>query len=640
MTPSLESSSVTANDFDNSIIVRLFLITISIRRRIRSSRRENRFTLWRGERGSKRSTIYAKRESMDLFGEKNGPSIIMEFDVYKNNYIDVIRRGGRISLITEITNENLHYCKGLVNIVTELRHLEGLIGGIAVSESEYMSTTTLRWKQLLTQVFYSSAEEVVKQGQYIFDTFWNKAIPADDRIRELEEGIKPDFIETIRDPYEVQKIAFDLIKQASKEILTIFSTSNAFERQKRAGAIESLKEAASIRGIKVRILTPFDERIKKLAEELSGGIKKETTGNNDRDDVAYDSSNTTKHVENLASKNNNNNKIKIRFIEPQLQTKVSILIVDRKYSLSVEVKDDTQSTSDKAMGLTSYSNSKSTVLSYVSIFESLWTQLDLYEQLKKSNMQQEVLIERLKAQDISQKEFINVAAHELRTPIQPILGLSEILLSKNVDREHHKEILQVIKRNAERLKRLSEDILDIAKIESHALKLNRERFDLGENIDSAVKDITSQIKDKYDVKISFVEPEYPFFVEGDRTRIYQVISNLISNSVKFTQRGDVTITAEIIKNNNDSNDDNGSLVIVRIIDSGTGIDPEIKPRLFSKFSTTSDSGTGLGLYISKNIIEAHNGNIWADNNADGKGATFSFSLPLNDNGYRSTYNKM
>jgi two-component system, OmpR family, sensor histidine kinase VicK len=578
--------------------------------------------------------------SMDLFGEKNGPSIIMEFDVYKNNYIDVIRRGGRIRLITEITNENLHYCKDLVNIVTELRRLEGLIGGIAVSESEYMSTTTLRWKQLLTQVFYSSAKEVVKQGQYIFDTFWNKAIPAEDRIRELEEGIKPDFIETIRDPYEGQKIAFDLIKQASKEILTIFSTSNAFERQKRAGAIESLKEAASLHGIKVRILTPFDERIKKLADELAGGIKKEATGNNDSDDVAYDSSNTTKHAESLASKNNNNNnKIKIRFIEPQLQTKVSILIVDRKYSLSVEVKDDTKSTSDKAMGLTSYSNSKSTVLSYVSIFESLWTQLDLYDQLKESNTQQELLIERLKAQDISQKEFINVAAHELRTPIQPILGLSDILLSKNVDREHHKELLQVIKRNAERLQRLSQDILDIAKIESHALKLNRERFDLRENIDSVIKDITSQIKDKYDVKISFIEPEYPFFVEGDRTTIYQVISNLISNSVKFTQRGDITITAEIIKNNNDSNDNNGRLVIVRIIDSGTGIDPEIKPRLFSKFSTTSDSGTGLGLYISKNIIEAHDGNIWADNNADGKGATFSFSLPLNDNGYRSTYNK-
>jgi hypothetical protein len=120
MTPSLESSSVTTNELDNSIIiVNLFLITILIRRRIRISRRENRITLWCGERSSKRSTVYAKRESKyGSFGEKNGPSIIMEFDVYKNNYIDVIRRGGRIRLITEITNENLHYCKGLVNIVT------------------------------------------------------------------------------------------------------------------------------------------------------------------------------------------------------------------------------------------------------------------------------------------------------------------------------------------------------------------------------------------------------------------------------------------------------------------------------------------------------------------------------------------
>src|SRR5919109_3689459 len=97
---------------------------------------------------------------MDLFGDKNGPSIIMEYDVYKNNYIDVIRRGGKIRLITEITKENIHYCKELMKIVTELRHLDGLVGGIAVSESEYMTTTTLRKKELLTQVFYSNAHEV------------------------------------------------------------------------------------------------------------------------------------------------------------------------------------------------------------------------------------------------------------------------------------------------------------------------------------------------------------------------------------------------------------------------------------------------------------------------------------------------
>lgn len=138
-------------------------------------------------------------KSMDLFGDKNGPSIIIEFpEIYKNNYIECKRKGGRIRFITEITNENIHYCKELMKIVDECRHLEGFTGGIAVSESEYMTTTTLREKQLLTQVFYSNAKEVVEQGQYIFNTFWKKAIPAEQRIREIQEGIEPDKIEISR----------------------------------------------------------------------------------------------------------------------------------------------------------------------------------------------------------------------------------------------------------------------------------------------------------------------------------------------------------------------------------------------------------------------------------------------------------
>ena len=131
-------------------------------------------------------------EKMDLFGEKNGPSIIIEFpDIYKNNYIAAKKRGVKIKFITEITKENIHYCKEILNIVAEMRHLEGLIGGIAVTEKEYMATTSLKNKQLLTQVFYSNAFEVVRQGQYIFDTFWDKAIPAGQRIKEIEEGIEP-----------------------------------------------------------------------------------------------------------------------------------------------------------------------------------------------------------------------------------------------------------------------------------------------------------------------------------------------------------------------------------------------------------------------------------------------------------------
>jgi two-component system, OmpR family, sensor histidine kinase VicK len=206
---------------------------------------------------------------MDLFGEKNGPSIIMEFDVYKNNYVDVLKRGGKIRFITEITKENLHYCLELRKIVTEIRHLEGLVGGIAVSESEYMSTTTLREKELLAQVFYSNAHEVVEQGQYIFDTFWQKAIPMEDRVREIKEGIKPEFIETIRDPTRVQNIALDLVRSCKEEILTIFSTCNAFFRQQRAGGIALLNDVATHGEVNIRILVPYDRRISEFISSLN-----------------------------------------------------------------------------------------------------------------------------------------------------------------------------------------------------------------------------------------------------------------------------------------------------------------------------------------------------------------------------------
>ena len=519
---------------------------------------------------------------MDLFGEKNGPSIIIEFEAYKNNYIDIIKRGGKIRLITEITKENLHYCKELETIVTEMRHLEGLIGGIAVSESEYMSTTTLREKQLLTQVFYSNANEVVKQGQYVFDTFWHKAIPAEDRIREIEEGIKPDFIETIRDPTRVQNIAFELVKSSKEEILTIFSTSNAFFRQERAGGIALLNEAAKYSNRNVRILVPYDAKIEELIR--SWEINNNTINNKDK-----------------------TQKINIRFLDPDLQTKISLLIVDRKSSLAVELKDDTKDNIQYAIGLSSYSNSKSTVLSYVSIFETLWKQTEMYEHLK--------------VHDRMQKEFINIAAHELRTPVQPILGLSEILQSKVKDKEQLR-LLDVISRNAKRLQNLTENILDVTKIESDRLKINRKIFNLNDIVTNLLADYKKEKQsNSYRQIMLFISGnnDKSTTIDGDKERITQVISNLLSNAIKFTcEGGEISLH---IKRDIQH-------VIVSVRDNGQGIDPEIYSRLFTKFATNSIVGTGLGLYISKNIIEAHGGRMWAENNSDGRGATFSFSLPI------------
>ena len=160
------------------------------------------------------------RERMDLFGEKNGPSIIIEFpDIYKNNYIAAKMRGVKIRLITEITKDNIHYCKELINIVSELRNLDGMTGGIAVTEKEYMTTTTLRRKQLLPQVFYSNDHEVVKQGQYIFDTFRDKAIPADQKIKEIEEGIEPVKTKVLENQEEIYNHLFKVIKKSKERYI-------------------------------------------------------------------------------------------------------------------------------------------------------------------------------------------------------------------------------------------------------------------------------------------------------------------------------------------------------------------------------------------------------------------------------------
>ena len=241
--------------------------------------------------------------------------------------------------------------------------------------------------------------------------------------------------------------------------------------------------------------------------------------------------------------------------------------------------------------------------------------------------------EQIKQNGKMQMEFINIASHELRTPIQPILGLTQIILSKIKDTEQI-ELLDTVIRNAKRLKQLTDDIFDVTRIESRSLNLNKEQFDLNEQIKTAINDIKNQISIRYNnnaVKLSFETERKEgsgIFIEADKMRIYQVISNLLKNAIKFTKEGTISITTEEKKKKKTGK--GGGEVIVEIKDTGIGMPYNILPNLFSKFATgsTFKRGIGLGLFISKSIIEAHGGKIWAENNPDGKGATFAFNLPL------------
>jgi signal transduction histidine kinase len=480
-----------------------------------------------------------------------------------------------------------------------IRHVKNIPPiDFAVSDKEMIATIQkTEAGQAIQNLLTTNEPAYIQHFNSIFDELWKDGIDADYRIKDIEQGTDTEGITVIQNPHEVQKLAYDLVKSTKEEALGIFSTANAFHRQEYAGTLGLMKKLVEERDIKVRILRPVDD-----------------------DAVEFDA----EALRTVTS----SNKINIRFIEPQLKTKVSILVVDRKYSLVVELKDDTKLTTEEAIGLATYSNSKSTVLSYCSIFESMWKQTDLYQKLNE-------LYEQLKVHDRMQKEFINVAAHELRTPIQPILSLSEIIRTR-VDSEEQ-QLLDVIIRNSKRLQRLTDDILDVSKIESQSLVLNKERFDLNRMILDIIEDFEDQLrKEKKDCTLKLSQEnrigedeDDTIFLEADKGRITQVISNLLNNALKFTKQGTITITVRTEKQEEGTVDDD-DYVLVSVKDSGTGIDPAIMPRLFAKFVTNSQTGTGLGLFISKSIIEAHGGKIWAENNEsnNSKGAIFYFTLPI------------
>jgi len=256
----------------------------------------------------------------------------------------------------------------------------------------------------------------------------------------------------------------------------------------------------------------------------------------------------------------------------------------------------------------------------------------MVENPNQSNQQLLQTIEKLKAENSKLQLFINIAAHELRTPVMPIVGYAEILQEEIGERKEIKGIIY----NAKRLDQLAGNILEGAKIENQTLQLSKEQFNLKDIITDIIDDYDNllAVKGRKDVKLRY-EPKDILLV-ADKVRVGRVISNLLNNAIKFTAKGKITLNTEDIEQNElnnretkleQKNEQQSREIQVSIKDTGTGLSPAILPKLFSKFVSTDSGGTGLGLFVSKNIVEAHGGRIWAENNADGKGATFSFVIP-------------
>lgn len=467
-----------------------------------------------------------------------------------------------------------------------------IIEEIAGAQYHFDNPQCLIMFKRLNHAYGNNLKNFMGTTQFISDPFWDKTIPTEEEINEINHELKKPDIRVINNPEEALKTADQLIKLAKNEILLLFSSANAlFRRLIRADGLTTMRELIQAqKEIKIRILTPFDEKISDLVNDL-------------------------KKFSN----------IDVKFLAEPLHLKVTIAVVDRSHSMAVELVNDDVDNSIDAMGLSTYSNSKSTVLYYVSIFESLWKQADIYKKAEE-------LYDQLKYKNETQRQFLNIAAHELRNPIQPILGLAEVMLSnKNLNVIQQEELLRIIINNAKKLHFLTNNLLDVARIDENLFSLELQEFDIVELANEVIKEVRNQITNNKKIQTNLQCTEKSLPVIGDKIRLNQVFLNLINNAIKYTDEGDILVSIKRGNNNDNNsntnnNDNNDTGVLVQIIDKGLGIEDNIKQKLFSKFTKGTKVGTGLGLFICKNIVESHGGKIWAENNPD-KGATFSFTIP-------------
>ncbi len=491
--------------------------------------------------------------------------------------------GEGIRWIMGIEKDSVKLVKKFLKLGVKIRHVKNLAPiNFAVSKSGLVATVEeMKRGGMIQNLLTSNERSYIKHFTSMFEQLWKEGVDARYRIKDIEEKVGIAEIEIIRNPVDSIARGWDMVRSARKEIDVLFSSSNALKRQITMGALALLKNASEKQKVKIRMLLPSSDKSEELIEQTKSNVPK----------------------------------INIRTISASLETKISILVVDSRQCLILELKDDKQNSSYEAVGLSTYSISPTIISSYLAVFESFWRQAELFE--------------RMKEVELLEKDFVNIAAHELRNPIQPIIGFSELLYSK-IDNQEHRRLLDEVILNAKRLERLARLMLDVTRIENNSLVLTREAVDASRILKDIVDSYNHKLEEK-NAEINNENTKLTIIQKGikninasiDRVRITQVFCNILDNAVSFSHEGKIHVISKVEKQNGQH------FLIISVKDTGPGIDPEILSKLFTKFASKSDMGTGLGLFISKGIVEAHGGKIWAENNPD-RGATFSFSLPINN----------
>ena len=576
--------------------------------------------------------------------DRTRPILTLETLGLKNAFLYAKKRGVKLHYVTEITEDNLSYCKQLMDMVDELRHLDGIKGNFYVSESGYLAPATAHEVgKSASQVIYSNVTEIIEHQRYVFDTLWSKAVPANQKIREIEEGVEPEFFEVISDAGKAAGVYLNLAKSVKKQAFLVLPNSRAMVRDKRLGVLDYLVEASSKIKALEGVTNKTDSREEKDAIKIICPLDE-----NNREIVKWVSDKAPG----------------IKILRSSIKSSSTIFLADNQKFFRAELKENKEEEEDftSAIGLALYSNSKASITSFESIFDLLWNSQIVNEKLETSVLKQKEMrkeLERInKELSVMNKykdDFVMRISNESATILTDAKVLTEVLLeTKDLGSLTNMQytLVKVIYENIAKINLLVKDLLDIYKLDRGVLRLSKTYVNIANLIaqtlsEEGLSKLILENNIQIDQDTSMIAPTETVYCDPER--LQQVVSNLLKNAIEFVPsdgRGRITIRVEKQRQRQNREDKEGKKkpqeITFIIEDNGIAVTKDEVQGLFQKFYlidtknafTKRQKATTLGLSVSRGIIEAHGGRIWIDETYKG-GASFKFTLPIANNGARS-----